>query len=196
MMKRAFVIKSNTAITEFKREYLYSLASLTGRLDVVIRALIAALLGPKGIREEVIFYAILEGPPNPPLTLMAKGSELKYLPLSEEEVAKAIYTTSGGSNTWLKVEKKGLKEVMGEVISSGYKVIYLVEDGVDIGRYEFREEESYCFIVGDQKGLSKEDEEFLEEIRAVRVSLGPLPYLSSHCIIYVNTLLDRIDTSP
>lgn len=75
--------------------------------------------------------------------------------------------------------KASLKEV---VASWRGPVYYLHESGIDIDRVEIPKDA--LIVVGDQDGLSREDEEFLRG-RAVWVSIGPLPYLSWFCAPYV-----------
>ncbi|AEA12661.1 hypothetical protein TUZN_1182 [Thermoproteus uzoniensis 768-20] len=61
-------------------------------------------------------------------------------------------------------------------------VFYLHESGIDIDRASIPRDS--LIVVGDQDGLSQEDEEFLRG-RATWVSIGPLPYLSWFCAPYV-----------
>jgi len=192
-MERAFVINSNTAVTEFKDEQLRSLSSLTGRLDVIIRSLLAALTWREGVRRNVSFYAVLNGPPKPPLTVEVNGYAIKRLPLSEVDVAKLIYRCVKEEVEGVKVKRIGLKDVLISLKDRGYTLIYLKEEGRDVNGYRFEADGKYCFIVGDQIGLRRPEEEILEKVGVTKLSIGPLSYLSSHCIIYLNALLDRVE---
>lgn len=79
----------------------------------------------------------------------------------------------------LKRYKSSLREL---VASWRGPVYYLHESGVDIDEVEITRDS--LIIVGDQDGLSREDEEFLRG-KAKWVSIGPLPYLSWTCAVYV-----------
>lgn len=67
-------------------------------------------------------------------------------------------------------------------------VYYLHEEGVDISEVPLRS--GALFVVGDQDGLSPEDEALLRR-KAVWVSLGRLPYLSWICPVYLAWWLNR-----
>lgn len=67
-------------------------------------------------------------------------------------------------------------------------VFYLHERGVDIDRADIGPDS--LVVVGDQDGLSRDDEEYLRT-KATWVSLGPAPYLSWFCAPYVMFKIKR-----
>ena len=67
------------------------------------------------------------------------------------------------------------------------RIVYLVEDGVDI--VQIRLDKDSLFVIGDQDGLSSDDEVLLGEYGATRVSIGPLPYVSWFCPVFVSWFL-------
>jgi len=187
---RAFVVVSNSGVTApiFNLE---SLASTSGRLDLVCRSLLAALLTPKGPRKDTTFYAVLKGPPNPPLTIVVRGSEIENLPIDEISIAKLIKRAmSGRPLKGFEVRREGLDYILKRLCKAGYKLIYLREDGEYIENITFYKDLNFAFILGDQRGLSKADEKLLERYRASIISLGKVPYMTSFCISIINYILD------
>jgi tRNA (pseudouridine54-N1)-methyltransferase len=84
------------------------------------------------------------------------------------------------------------KEIILEKKNSGKKIFYLHLNGKPLENFDFKNESDVVFILGDHIGLSKEDEEFLEEIGAEQISLSPLELHADHCIILVHNVLDRL----
>ena len=174
----AFLVKANKAWTApvgGKR-----LAS-AGRLDVVARAVIALLGTPLATR--ALFVAVLEGPPSPPLSLVVDCRRARPLS-SEAEFAQAFSSVlRGGRVEGYEVLRLGFKEAVNELRSTGYNVYYLHEAGRDIR--EFNVKPPAAFVLGDHIGLTREDEALLEAEGVRKISLGPFPYFTSHCIIIV-----------
>lgn len=67
-------------------------------------------------------------------------------------------------------------------------VYYLHEEGVDIAEVQLRRDG--LFVVGDQDGLSPQDESLLRR-RALWISLGRTPYISWFCPVYLAWWLNR-----
>jgi tRNA pseudouridine-54 N-methylase len=65
----------------------------------------------------------------------------------------------------------------------------LHKDGKDFREFEFKE--NLTIVLGDQKGLDKKAEKFLERFKAEKVSLGKVEYLASACISIIHNELDR-----
>ncbi len=178
LRKLAFVVKAQSAWTGPVRAR--GLAS-AGRIDVVARSLMAALSQP--LRKSTLFASVLEGPPSPPLTLIADGAEASP-PRSEREFAE-LYNTLLASRkvAGYAVTKLGFEKLVRELEEAGYAVYYLHERGDDIRRVNIQF--PAAFILGDHIGLDRAAERFLEAHGVPRVSLGPIPYFTSHCIILV-----------
>lgn len=174
----AFLVKANNAWTApvgGKR-----LAS-AGRLDVVARAVIA-LLGTH-IAAHALFVAVLGGPPNPPLSLLVDCR--RACPLSSEaEFARVFSSVLRGERIeGYEILRLGFKEAVNELRSAGYNVYYLHEAGRDIREFDVKL--PAAFVLGDHIGLTKEDEALLEAEGVSKISLGPFPYFTSHCIVIV-----------
>ncbi|RLE65405.1 MAG: hypothetical protein DRJ47_05315 [Thermoprotei archaeon] len=181
----AFVIKSYTAVTA-PTFSLKSPATTGGRLDVIIRSILAAFSSPKGLRKNIIFYSILAGPPNPPITLEFNGEKMNMIFQSEEEVAKIILESMKGCEIdGVRAFKADLNEVLRTLSLRNYNIFYLHEEGTPIKCSDIQGDEKKCFVLGDQLGLSPSDEKIVSKYMRKKISLGPLSYLSSFCVITI-----------
>jgi len=90
----------------------------------------------------------------------------------------------------VRIMKMGFRELILKLIRKGYQLIYLHEKGAPINT--MRITNNSAFIVGDQDGLSSDDEEFLRHIGAKWVSLGTHSYMAWQCAVIINYLADRM----
>ncbi len=192
-MKRSFLLKSATAHTAPDFD-LRQVASTSGRLDIISRCIIAAFTGPKGLRTDVRFAAVLEGPPHPPLTLETSSDQLTELPRDEVKVASSIFNAMSSQSlvNGFTLRRGSFEQVVRVLHRSKRRIFYLHEGGKDLESLRDRSFEEIGFILGDQIGLSAESEKLLDSMRVPRISIGPRSYLSSSCIIFINSLLDTL----
>ncbi len=73
------------------------------------------------------------------------------------------------------------------------QLFYLHEEGRDLESLLELSLDEVLFILGDQVGLDASSEKFLDSLGVRRVSIGPRSYLSSSCIVFVNSFLDSIE---
>jgi tRNA (pseudouridine54-N1)-methyltransferase len=187
-MVRAFILKASEGRTapDFS---LKSLAGSPGRMDLVARCAIASLKTPVGLRMDTTFAVVLEGPPDPPVTLTFDGSLMNDFPSSEVNMGQMMYKVlSGGDAPGLVRERKDFRGTVMDYLGKGFSLFYLHEQGEDSRHIRFPEKST--FILGDQKGLDPASERLMDDLGAKRVSLGPHSYLASHCITLVNCWLD------
>ncbi len=187
--RRIFLVKASTAITS--PDFSITGLASAGRMDVVARAMIAALSLRSGVRKDVLFCAVLEGPPKPPVTIELRGWELERMPLSEAEVGLLIQKLLRGETVGgAAVRRIGFKEVvLGLLEHLGVScVVYLHERGIDVASLELGER--LAMILGDHKGVDPTTEGWLKSLGVKWVSLGPTPYFTEHCITYMNYLID------
>ena len=157
-----------------------------GRLDVVYQCILFAFFTSGAIRRDVIFHAILGGPPNPPLHLMIDGRELRNVRTDErtwERILRKVL--SGGSHPGIKIERRSFQDLVRSL--SSREIFILEEKGQDVMNMDFGS--NPVFILGDQIGLPKKDEMFALRF-GTKVSLGKRPYLAATCIDIINYLLD------
>jgi len=159
-----------------------------GRLDVVHECIVASLFLSHGIRRNVVFHALLSGPPTPPLHLKIDGATLRDV-RTDQQTWKGILkkVLSGMSHPGIFIEKKSFEALLKKKADEA--PIYVLEEGgkdvleVDIG-------ENPVFILGDHIGLPKKVEGFALRY-GEKVSLEKQPYLAASCITILNYLLDR-----
>nr|MDO8134823.1 hypothetical protein [Candidatus Njordarchaeum guaymaensis] len=198
---RIFLLKASEARTSGDFN-LKDLPSSSGRLDVVCRCAIAALLENEEIRDDTVFVATLEGPPNPPVTLRVDGRTLRSLPFSEIGVAEILKRVLGNPSRmdaehplWegVHVEISSFIETLNYELEAckPSKLYYLHEKSDDIRDLDINLDHNCIFALGSNKGLTAEDEELLDRLDAQRISVGPLSYLSSQVITLVHDELDR-----
>jgi len=192
-LKRIFIVKSSTAFTAPKFN-IRCIAGSSGRLDVICRCILNAFfIDENNFRRNVVFYGVLEGPPDPPKTLYINGFDVEHMFLDEVWIADVIYNLlSGRVFKGFKIFKMSFKSVVESLMNSGVKVLYMHENGLPIENYNFQYGFDYCFILGDQFGLDNASEKFLDSIGVVKVSLGRIPYLTSQCIWLINIFLDKL----
>ncbi|HDJ89871.1 MAG TPA: hypothetical protein ENG40_04180 [Thermoprotei archaeon] len=188
-MKYSILINSYTGHTAADFS-LNNIAATSGRLDLVIRCIIATFYGNSHLRKNVDFYAVLNGPPNPPKVIRINGRKIKVLPNTEKEMARILYDILKGKEvSGFTLLNLSFSEILKNLYLEKYKFIYIIERGNDISKVNFSEKEKYLFILGDQKGLNKNDENILKKYNAKEVNLGPISYLTSHCIVILNNEL-------
>jgi len=159
-----------------------------GRLDVVHECIVASLFLSHGIRRNVVFHALLSGPPTPPLHLNIDGATLRDVRTDMEtwkEILKKVL--SGKRHPGISVDKTSFEGLL--KVKAIKSPIYVLEEGgkdifeVDVG-------ENPVFVLGDHIGLPRKVEGFALRY-GEKVSLGKRPYLAASCITVINYLLDR-----
>ena len=190
-MKKIFILKASKAKTSNDFS-LNDLPGDGGRMDIVARCVNSAFFLSHDLRRDTELIVVLEGDPNPPVCLRFVGKDLRYLSPDErctggliKKALERVPEKEMESTPGIFVSRKNFQDVIGEIDS---EVIYLHEDGEDIGTNEFNSEKIY-FVLGDHTGLSEEDESLLKN--AKRVSISPMVLHADHCIIIVHNVFDR-----
>ncbi|HQF89405.1 MAG TPA: tRNA (pseudouridine(54)-N(1))-methyltransferase TrmY [Methanofastidiosum sp.] len=190
-MKKIFILKASKAKTS-KDFLLNDMPGDGGRMDIVARCVNSSFFLSHGLRNDTEFIVTFEGEPNPPVTLRFKGDRLKYMGPDErciggliKKALENVTEEEKESTPGIFASKKGFLEVLKEADSD---IVYLHEDGDDIQTQTFSSDKVY-FVLGDNLGLSEEDESLLEN--AKRISISPMVLHADHCIIIVHNVLDR-----
>lgn len=201
---RTFIIKANDAHTraDFK---LSDLPGTSGRIDVLCRFLNSAFLLSHGFRKNVRVWFLPHGPPNPPKAIRFEGPKLRVRPNPDERstaklIMKALKTGENLRKPGKEVEiypglyvsNRTFEDVVRLTLKNS-TLYYLHEEGRPVTNVS--SPSNVAFILGDHKGLSREDEVFLDGI-AERVSVGRKSYLASHVVAYVNIFLDSLPNPP
>ena len=157
-----------------------------GRLDVVYQCILFAFFTSGALRRDVIFHAILGGPPRPPLHLIIDGRELRDVRTDErtwEMILRKVL--SGGPHPGIHIRKESFQGVLRAMMRR--EIFVLEEKGRDIRNVDIGA--NPVFVLGDQVGLPKKDETFALRY-GTKISIGKKPYLAATCIDVINYLLD------
>ena len=181
---REFVLYSRKGRTDSKFTSLRD----AGRLDVVHECIVASLFLSHGIRRNVVFHALLSGPPSPPLHLKIDGATLRDVRTDQETWRKILKKVLFGKrHPGVSVDKTSFEALL--KMKANEATIYVLEEGgkdifeIDIG-------DNPVFVLGDHIGLPRKVEGFALRY-GEKVSLGKQPYLATSCITVLNYLLDR-----
>ena len=158
-----------------------------GRLDIVYECIIASLFLSHGLRRDVDFDAVLNGPPNPPIHLHINGLELFDVRTDIDTwnviLQKAI---SGKTHPGIKAQKNSFEALLKQEAQT--HIVYVLEEGgKDVQTIQFPQ--NPLFVLGDHVGLPKNAERFALRF-GEKISLGKKPYLAASCITVLNYLLD------
>ena len=163
-----------------------------GRLDIVQECIVASLFLSHGLRRDVTFHAVLNGPPQPPVHLQLNGEKL-FDVRTDTETWKAIMkkVLSGKTHPGITMSKTGFEALL--KAKAEKNAIYVLEEhGTNI--QEISLEANPLFVLGDHVGLPKKAETFALRYGG-KISLGKTPYLAASCITVLNYLLDRQESA-
>jgi tRNA (pseudouridine54-N1)-methyltransferase len=180
---------------------LVDIPSTSGRLDVLLHALRAALLISHGVRNDTLVYLVLLGDPNRPRTLRIDGSAARYLRPDERSLATTLkkalvtQTTTAHEDAGFQPVRAGISVADGGIETALAElhgcVLYLLDQaGSDIRALE-RFEPDAAFVLGDHLGLSAGLRDELLSRGALPVSVGPTPLHTQDVIALVSNELDR-----
>ena len=183
-MPREFILFSRLGKTDPAFRNLHD----AGRLDIVYECIVASLFLSHGIRKNVTFHAILNGPPSPPLHIEIRGERLYDVRTDvgtwQHILKKVIAGKTHPGITTSKTSFEALLKAKAETT----RIYVLEEGGKDVAKTEFAE--NPLFVLGDHVGLPKKAEAFALRY-GEKISLGKQPYLAASCITVLNYLLDR-----
>jgi tRNA (pseudouridine54-N1)-methyltransferase len=177
---------------------LVDIPSTSGRLDVLLRCLRAALLVSHGVRRDTGVYLCLLGDAERPRTLRFDGPAAKYMRPDERSLAtvikKALSTASDGSRNFVPVREGiaiadgGVSCVWGDLAGSA---LYLLEEGAPDLRAAAIASGDVAFVIGDHLGLPDGVREDLIARGATLVSVGPISLHAEDVVTLVANELDR-----
>ena len=187
MADRNFVIIGHRAhtVADWK---LDDLCGGAGRLDVLVRCVTTALWKSHGIRRDTDIWLILNGPPNPPVTVHFSGEKIRYLNPDERSTAALIRnglikfkneTEPMETSPGITMKRIGLDKVLKKLPNP----VLLSENGEDVMN------DANTFVLGDDKNPTEEEMEILKKLP--KISLGKESLLSSACITLIHHHLDN-----
>ena len=190
-----FVIIGHRAYTtgDFK---LDDICGGAGRLDILCRCVNSAFFLSHDLRKDTEVYLILQGGTDAPKTVRFYGPEMRYLNPDERSTASLIRNAllkklgddEVKSSPGVYISRRSFEDVMRE-LSGKSSFIYLREGGTDVREYEFPEDP--CFILGDDRDPTDDEEKIMESYPFDRISLGPVSLHAHHCMIIVLNEMDR-----
>ncbi len=169
----------------------------SGRLDVLLRCVRAALLWSHGIREDVTIYLVLCGGPRAPRAVRIEGSSARFVRPDERSLAVLLRKTLAShadegvdgfveARPGVAIASRGLESVLTE-IGTAPKFI-LEESGPDVREAGDLARQA-TFFLGDHLGFDERVHERLtSQARPLRV--GPR---SLHTEDVITVLLNEID---
>jgi len=193
---RRFVIVGRTA-TASGDFSLDDLPSTSGRLDVLVRCLRAALLVSHGVRRDTVVYLVLLGGPKAPRVLRVDGATARFLRPDERSLAtlvrKSLAAYSGGEGfvtvrPGIAVATGGLDVVLADL---GAMRAYLLDEGGRDVRGETLGSRDDVFFVGDHLGFDESTRARLAEAGARPVSVGPVSLHADDAVTVLSNELDR-----
>lgn len=181
---REFILFSRSGRTNPELANLHD----AGRLDIVHECIVASLFLSHGLRRDVIFHAILNGPPNPPIHIQINGETLYDVRTDIGTWRNIIRKTLTGKNHPGITCNKTSFEALIKSKTANNKIYILEEDGKNITETPLTD--NTVFVLGDHIGLPKKAETFALRY-GEKISLGKQPYLAASCITIVNFVLDQ-----
>ena len=159
-----------------------------GRLDLVARCIISAFALSRNLRKDVVFHLLLYGPRDPPKYIKFRWNAFKGILFNESSVGLILKKAlEGKKRCGVTIKKASFQDV---IRSLSNKSIYLLhEKGIEIDKIKF--DKNCVFVLGDQIGIPKKDENFVKRFAKFKVSLNNVSYLSSQVITIINYILDR-----
>jgi tRNA (pseudouridine54-N1)-methyltransferase len=194
-----FVVIGQKAIAS--GEYLPGdLPGTSGRLDVLLRCVRAALLWSHGMRGDVMVYLVLGGGPRAPRVLRIDGASVRFVRPDEHSLAilakKALATRSDETvegffeiRPGLAVGRGGLETVLADL---GAASPFVLEEGAEdiraIGDDGLRDA---VFFLGDHLGFDDATRALLAGKSARPVGVGPRSLHAEDAVTLVLNELDR-----
>ena len=195
-MKRRFVIigQDASASPEFS---LLDLPGTSGRLDVLLRCLRAALLVSHGVRRDTMVYLVLMGGSSAPRTLRIDGHDIRFVRPDERMLAllvqKALARVNPESRpdafveirAGLAIAQGGLDAVLADVGPTPTRYV-LDEEGIDVRRAPLASDA--VVFVGDHRGFG---EGVVAKLHANPIAIGPVSLHADDAITVVQNEWDR-----
>ena len=160
-----------------------------GRLDTVYQCILTSIFKSHAHRHDVLFHAILNGPPNPPIHLLVEGDKLHDVRLDEQSWTAVLNKVLNFEvHPGISIKKESLQALIRTRAEAEIPIYVLEERGKSIKDIDFGEDA--VFVMGDHIGLPKKDEKFMLRF-GEKVTLGKQRYLAASCIDIINYVLDE-----
>lgn len=180
---------------------LDDLASTSGRLDVLVRCLRAALLVSHGVRRDAVVYLVLRGGPRAPRVVRVRGAEAKFLRPDERSLATLLKKTLATDldvpgagfvpvRPGIAVSRGDLDEALADLGAA--RLFVLEETGADLRAAALPAPDGdVAFALGDHQGFDAPTRARLAAAGAEAVSVGPTSLHTEDVVTLVWNELDR-----
>jgi tRNA (pseudouridine54-N1)-methyltransferase len=196
---RSFIVIGQTA-TASGDFLLDDLPGSSGRLDVLLRCVRAALLYSHGLRADVRVYLVLRGGPAAPRVLRIDSKGARFIRPDERSLALLVKKTLAAApddlgSTFVEL-RPGVALANGDLDCvlaelGGAALSLLEEHAPDIRGLDLERSDTAHFL-GDHLGFEQADRERLTALGATAVSVGPLSLHSDDVIAILSNELDRL----
>jgi tRNA (pseudouridine54-N1)-methyltransferase len=182
-LTREFILFSRSG----KTAPVFRILHEAGRLDIVHECIVSSLFLSHGLRKNVVFNAILNGPPNPPLHIQINGASLHDVRTDMDTWQKILKKViAGKTHPGITTDKTSFEALL-KAKAKTARIWVLEEGGRKVAETPLSEDA--VFVLGDHVGLPKKAEVFALRY-GEKISLGKQPYLAASCITILNYLLD------
>ncbi len=196
-MTRRFVIVGQTADAAGAFS-LEDIAGTSGRIDVLVRCVRAALCVSHGLRTDVSVDLVLLGGPRAPRTLRIEAARARFIRPDERSLAtlikKALQAAASGEafvevKPGVLVRDAGLAALVLELDETAD--VYVLEEGAGDLRGSLGASSQVVFFLGDHKGFDDASRDAIRAAGARAVSLGPVSVHADDALTLAQNELDR-----
>jgi tRNA (pseudouridine54-N1)-methyltransferase len=181
---------------------LDDLPGTSGRLDVLLRCVRAALLVSHGMRRDTVIYLVLLGDPRVPKTLRFDGACARFIRPEERSAAVLVrkMLAAGREGPGFVTVRPGIALAHGGLAAAladlGEATLYLLEEGAPDIRGAAIDPQEAAFFVGDHLGFEDATRVELVALGATPLGLGPVSVHAEDAVTLVANELDRRAITP
>ncbi len=196
MRRFVFIGQRAVASADFSLE---DLAGTSGRLDVLLRALRAALMVSHGVRKDTVAYLVLLGGPRAPKTIRVDGGTVQFLRPEERSLATLVRKVLAAApeeapvftlvRPGIAIVNAGLGAVLADL--GGARPLVLEEGAPDVRTAAEIGAPDVAFFLGDHLGFEPQARAQLAAIGATPLGLGPVSVHVEDAVAIVSNELDR-----
>lgn len=197
---RAFVILGRTATADDGFS-LDDLPGTSGRLDVLLRCVRAALLVSHGVRTDTRIYLVLLGGPRAPRVVRIRGDEAKFVRPDERPLATLLKKSLAHPTTspafepvrpGIAIAAGGLDAALDD--AGDLPLFVLDEKGDDVATVPLPRD--VVLVVGDHLGFDDAARQTLRARGARPLAIGPVSVHSDDAVAVVTNAMDRSALAP
>jgi tRNA (pseudouridine54-N1)-methyltransferase len=176
---------------------LDDLPGTSGRLDVLLRCVRAALLVSHGVRRDTTVYLVLLGDPRVPKTLRFDGACARFIRPEERSAAVLVQKMLAAGREGpgfvtvrpgIAISHAGLSAALADL---GRAKPYVLEEGGPDIRAAAIDRREAVFFVGDHLGFDPSARAELAALSPTRLGLGPVSVHAEDAVTLVANELDR-----